>query len=148
MTTCSDVMTTNPTCCVSTDTVERAAQMMKAEDVGSIPVVESQNTKRLVGIVTDRDLVLKVLAAGPNGHDQAVGDVMTHDPVACRERDDLNKALQAMSDHQVRRIPIVNDQHEVVGIVAQADIATRTEQPHKTAGVVEDISKPNTKVTR
>ncbi len=143
MATCRDVMTANPTCCVPTETVQHVAQLMKNENVGPIPVTESQNSKKLVGIVTDRDLVLKVLAEGRSPQDVSVEEVMTRNPVTCRETDDVDNAMQAMSQHQVRRIPIVNDRNEIVGIIAQADIATRVEQPRKTADVVEEISRSN-----
>jgi CBS domain-containing protein len=142
MTTCREVMTSNPTCAVPTDSVERVAQMMKSENVGPIPVVESKDSKKLVGIVTDRDLVLKVLAEGRSGQNTNVDAVMTRNVTACREDDNLDRALQAMADQQIRRIPIVNGNNEIVGIIAQADVATRTEQPRKTADVVEEISKP------
>lgn len=143
MTTVRDVMTANPSCALPTDTVHQVAQLMKSEDVGPIPVVESHDSKKLVGIVTDRDLVLKVLAEGRNGQDTTVETVMTRNPVSCRENDSLDQALQAMSQYQVRRIPIVNDRNEIIGIIAQADVATRVEQPNRTAEVVEDISKPS-----
>jgi CBS domain-containing protein len=142
MNTVREVMTSNPTCALPTDTVHRVAQLMKSENVGPIPVVESHNSKKLVGIVTDRDLVLKVLAEGRNGQDTTVEAVMSRNPVSCRENDNLDQAYQAMSQHQIRRIPIVNDRNEIVGIIAQADIATRVEQPNKTAEVVEEISRP------
>jgi len=141
MKTCADVMTLNPICCISTDTIERVAQMMKAEDVGSIPVVEGPNSKKLMGIITDRDLVLKGVAEGRDCRSSSIAEIMTRNPVTCRERDNLENALKAMSDHQVRRLPIVNDRNEIVGIIAQADIATRVEEPNKVAEVVEEISK-------
>ncbi len=142
MTTCREVMTPNPTTCLPTDTVYDAARLMRLENVGSIPIVESQDSKRLIGIVTDRDLVLNVLAEGRSGQETPIQDVMTGDPVTCYEDDNLDQALQAMSSQQVRRIPIVNTRNEIVGIIAQADVATRVEQPAKTAEVVEDISRP------
>lgn len=143
MPTCREVMTMNPTCCLPTDTAYDAARLMRTDNVGSIPVVESQDSKRLVGIITDRDLVLSVLAEGLSGQNTIIGNVMTGDPVTCYEDDDLDQALQAMSQQQVRRIPIVNTRGEIVGIIAQADVATRVEEPGKTAEVVEDISRPD-----
>ena len=141
MKTCADMMTRNPICCLPTDTIECVAQMMKAQDVGSIPVVENPNSKKLVGIITDRDLVLKGVAEGRDCRGSSIAEIMTRNPVTCRERDDVEKAFKAMSDHQVRRLPIVNDNNEIVGIIAQADIATRVEQPNKVAEVVGEISK-------
>ncbi len=143
---CSEIMTTNPVCCLPRDTVQRAAQIMKTEDVGPVPVVESQASKKLVGIITDRDLVLNVLAEGRTAQHTRVEEVMTRDMITCREQDNVDKAIQAMAQYQIRRIPIVNANREIVGIIAQADVATRVEEPDKTAKVVEEISKPETAI--
>jgi len=143
MKTCGEIMTANPTCCIPADSVQRVAQLMKAEDVGSMPVVENHEAKRLVGIVTDRDLVMKVLAEGRDGQGTMAQEVMSRDLVTCREYDDVDKAFKAMSNYQIRRIPVVNERNEIVGIIAQADIATRVEEPKKTAEVVGEISQPD-----
>ena len=140
---CEDVMTKKPVCCVPADTVVKAARLMKESDVGPIPVVEDGQTKRLVGIVTDRDLALKVVAEGRDPNAVKVEEVMTREPVTCRAEDDLQKAVGLMAERQLRRIPVVDEAGRVVGIIAQADVATRTEAPEKTAGVVEEISKPS-----
>ena len=137
---CSDVMTRDPACCLPGDTVDRAAQLMRSEDVGPVPVISDHQTKRLVGIVTDRDLALKVVAEARDARNTRVEDVMTRGVVACRAEDAVQEALDAMAEHQVRRIPVVDADHRIVGIIAQADIATRMEEPEKTAEVVEDIS--------
>ncbi|MCI0710717.1 MAG: CBS domain-containing protein [Chloroflexi bacterium] len=141
MSKCRDVMTANPVCCLSSDTIERVAQLMKIHDVGSIPVVEHHSPQQVVGIVTDRDLVVNVLANG-RASQSPITSAMTPDPVTCYEDDNLDYVLQLMSDHQVRRIPVLNSKDEIVGIIAQADIATRLNQPIKTAEVVEAISQP------
>src|SRR5205085_3263697 len=138
---CSEIMTKDPACCLPTDTVDKAAQLMKTEDVGPIPVVTDHQTKRLVGIVTDRDLALKVVAEALDARSTTVEEVMTTGVVSCRADDDLETALAAMEGHQVRRIPVVDDNDQIVGIIAQADVATRINQPKKTAEVVEEISK-------
>src|SRR5205085_10384566 len=108
-----------------------------------IPVVADQESKRLIGIVTDRDLALKVVAEAKDAKSTIVDDVMTTGVVACRANDDLQNALKAMEEHQVRRIPVIDDNDRIIGIIAQADIATRINQPKKTAEVVEEISKTN-----
>ena len=138
---CDDVMTRNPSCCVPTDTVFEAAQLMKSEDVGSIPIVTDKSKKTLEGIVTDRDLALKVVAEGLDPKAKKVVDVMTTDVVSCRSGDDVNNVIALMEEHQVRRIPILDDSDQLVGIIAQADIATRIEEPNTTAEVVESISQ-------
>jgi CBS domain-containing protein len=140
METCKDVMTKNPICCLSNDNVMRAARLMKDKDIGSIPVIENELTRKLVGIVTDRDLALEIVAEGHNPSTINVEDVMTRSIVTCHAEDDLDKALEAMSQHQLRRIPIVDSQNRIVGIIAQADVATRIDQPEKTAEVVKEIS--------
>ncbi len=142
MTTCGEVMTANPTFCLPDHTAAYVARIMRDEDIGSVPIVENQSTRKLVGIVTDRDLALKVLAENRDGQVK-VNDVMSRQLITCGESDDLDDAMRAMAEYQVRRIPVVNDRNEIVGIIAQADLAIRTEQPRKTAAVVEDISKPN-----
>ncbi len=104
-------------------------------------VIENDHTKKLVGIVTDRDLALKVVADGRDPKSTKVEEVMTRKVVTCRPEDDLQKALDAMSEHQLRRIPVVDDDNKLVGIIAQADVATRVNQPQKTAEMVKEISQ-------
>lgn len=140
MPTCREVMTVDPVCCLPTDTVEAAAQIMKDEVVGSVPVVESHETRRLVGIVTDRDLTVDVLAEGRSGT-TTVESVMTGMLATCRADDDVECALELMGEYQVRRIPIVDDRNQIVGIIAQADVATRIDDPEETAEVLEEISQ-------
>src|SRR5512147_745865 len=142
---CNEVMTKNPICCLPTDMVSEAAELMKNENIGSIPVIENEQTKKLVGIVTDRDITLKIVAAGLDVKSTKVEAVMTSKVVTCLASDDLQKALDAMAEHQLRRIPIVDSNFKVVGIIAQADVATRVDQPEKTAEMVKEISQTNVK---
>ena len=141
---CKEIMTKDPVCCLPGDRVDQAAQLMKDEDVGSIPVVADQKTKRLLGIVTDRDLAVKVVAPARQISSVTIEEVMSHDPVTCHADDDLQKAVSAMENHQVRRIPVVDDSNQIIGIIAQADIATRASEPETTAEVVEEISRSAT----
>ena len=142
---CNEVMTKNPVCCLQNDTVLKAAELMKSENVGSIPVIENEQTQKLIGIVTDRDLTLKIVAEGRDTKSTKVDAVMTHKVVTCHAEDDLQKALDAMAEHQLRRIPVVDNDNKVVGIIAQADVATRVNQPEKTAEMVKEISQSNAK---
>lgn len=144
MANCSEVMTREPACCEPGDSVSRVAGIMKREDVGSVPVVESHEDKKLIGIVTDRDLVVKVLAEGADVERSTVRDAMTPDPASCRENDPIEKAVKLMSERQVRRMPIVDDQGRLSGIIAQADVATRVSQDATTGELVEAISEPGT----
>jgi CBS domain-containing protein len=140
---CHDLMTLNPICCLADDPVERIAQWMDTEDIGAVPVLSDYQTRRLIGIVTDRDLALRVVGAGRDVHTTRVGDVMSPDPITCQADDDITLAMQKMADHQIRRLPIVNSGGELAGIIAQADIAIRLHDPQKTAAVVHEISQPD-----
>ena len=138
---CNEVMTKNPVCCLPGDMVEKVAKSMKRKNIGSIPVIKDKKSQKLVGIVTDRDLAMKIVAAGRDAKSAKVEVVMTRKVVTCLVEDDLQKALDAMSKHQLRRIPIGDKEKKILGIIAQADVATRVNQPEKTAAVVKGISR-------
>ena len=138
---CSDVMTENLVYCMPDDPVSKAAQLMKKEDIGPVLVVNNGRDKTLVGIVTDRDLALKVVGEGLDPRDTRVEDVMTHKLVTCRADDDVEQAMSAMAQYQLRRIPVVADGMKLVGIISQADVATRVGEPERTAEVVKEISQ-------
>ena len=140
-----EVMTKNPICCLPNDTTAKAAQLMKSGNVGSIPVIENEQTKKLVGIVTDRDLALRIVAEGRDAKSTKVEAVMTPKVLTCRAEDDLQKALDVMSEHQLRRLPVVDNDNKILGIIAQADVAMRVDQPEKTAAMVKEISRANGK---
>jgi CBS domain-containing protein len=142
---CSEVMTSKVVTCVPGDVVARAAKLMKVGSIGSIPVVENEQDRKLVGIVTDRDLALHIVAEGRDAKSTKVGAVMTGNVVTCLADDDLQKALDAMSTHQLRRIPVLDNENKLVGIIAQADVATRVNEPGKTAEVVKEISQSTAK---
>jgi CBS domain-containing protein len=138
---CSELMTKNPVCCLPDSMVAAVAQLMKRENIGPIPVIENEQSRKLVGIVTDRDLALKIVAEGRDAKSTKVEAVMTRKVVTCRADDDVQKALDAMSEHQLRRIPVVDNENGILGIIAQADVATRINQPEKTAAMVKGISQ-------
>jgi CBS domain-containing protein len=142
---CDAVMTKDPVCCLPSDMVAEVARLMKRENIGPIPVIENEETRKLVGIVTDRDLALKIVAEGRDAKSTKVETVMTRKVVTCRADDDLQIALDAMSKHQLRRIPIVDTDNKILGIISQADVATRIDQPEKTAEMVKEISQSNAK---
>lgn len=143
MTTVSQVMTENPTCCLASDSIGAVVQQMQIHDVGAVPVVSDITGRKLIGIVTDRDVALRVVGAGRDSKSTWVADVMTPNPVACHDTDNIDAVIEAMSLHKVRRIPAVDANGQLVGIVSQADVATRLGNSAKTADVVEEISKPN-----
>ena len=139
-----DVMTKELVHATPKDTVSHVAQLMKMEDIGPVLIVDNEESRRLVGIVTDRDLVLKVIAEGQDPKTTRVEEVMSKKLVTCRADDDVENAMKAMAQYQLRRIPVVEDDNRLVGIISQADIATRVDEPEKTAEVVKEISESQT----
>ena len=131
-----DVMTSNPAAAEPSTTVLDAAKVMAAEDVGPVPIVEGE---RLVGVVTDRDLVVRVLAEGRDPSSTTIGEIASSDLVTVQPDSDLSEAVQLMSRHQVRRLMVVEN-GRLVGIVAQADVA-RSAEEEQTGEVVQDISR-------
>ena len=138
---CNEVMTKYPICCLPTDSAAKAADLMKNGNFGSLPVIENEQSQNLVGIVTDRDLALTIVAEGRDAISTSVDAVMTYKVVSCLADDDLQKALDAMAKQKLRRIPIVDHHNRIVGIITQADVATRINQPEKTAEMVKKISQ-------
>ena len=137
--TCAEVMTPSPTACQPQHTAIEAAELMRREDCGLVPVV-SENGK-LIGVLTDRDIVIKVVADGRDPRNTAVSEVMSSDLVTCLPHESIETVMEQMAARQVRRIPIVERDGSLVGIVAQADIATRLGQDHATGQVVQAISE-------
>jgi CBS domain-containing protein len=132
-----DLMTKSPRSLESGSTVMEAARLMRDEDAGLIPVVEGE---KLVGTVTDRDIAIRVVAEGKSPESITVGEIATRELVTIDPQQDLDEALRLMARHQIRRLPVVEEDGKLVGIVAQADIA-RNASDAKTGDLVEDISK-------
>ena len=131
-----DLMTSNPTTCEPSATVADVAKVMAQEDVGPVPIVEGE---RLVGLVTDRDIVVRVVAEGKDPSTTTIRDVASSDLTTVTPDTDLQEALDLMSASQVRRLPVVEN-GTLVGIVAQADVA-RAADEERTGEVVQDISR-------
>ena len=140
--TCAEVMTPSPTCCHPNHTAVEAAELMQREDVGLVPVVADERTPKLIGVLTDRDIAVKVVAAGRDPRSTAVSEVMTSEPIACLPDESIEAVMELMASRQIRRVPIVDSDGSIVGIVAQADIATRVANPSETGQVVQAISEP------
>src|SRR3954466_15430534 len=104
---CCDAIYENPVFCLPDDTVDKAARVMRREHIGSVPVVTDEQRRELIGVVSDRDLALKVVGESRDPNRTNVYDVMTSVVVACREDDDILSAIRAMEEHAIRRIPIV-----------------------------------------
>jgi CBS domain-containing protein len=132
-----DVMTANPSTAKADASVVEAARIMRDEDAGIVPVVENE---RLVGTLTDRDIAVRVVAEGRDPQSTPVREVASTDLVTVQPEQDLSKALQLMARHQVRRLPVVENDR-LVGIVAQADVARESDE-QQTGELVEEISKP------
>jgi CBS domain-containing protein len=128
----------------SESTVVDVARLMKTEDIGPVLIVDNEQNNTLVGIVTDRDIVVKVIADGQDVNATRVGDVMSKKLVTCHADDDVDVAMKAMSQFQLRRIPVVEENMRLVGIISQADLATRVDAPEKTGEVVKEISEETT----
>ncbi len=129
-------MTVNPTTIEPSTTAAEAARIMKTEDVGSLPIMESD---RLVGVVTDRDLAIRLLAEGKGG-ETAVGEIASRDVVTVDPEQSLDEAARLMAEHQLRRLPVCEEDGKLVGILAQADIA-ESGQDTLTGETVQQISK-------
>ena len=132
-----DAMTSNPRGVEVNTPVAEAARLMKTEDVGSLPVVEGD---RLVGMVTDRDIVIRVVAEGNDVQSATVGEIASKDLVTIDPQQELDEALRLMAQHQVRRLPVVEEDGRLVGILAQADVAQEGRDA-KTGQLVEKISE-------
>lgn len=137
-----DIMAKNPRTVTPQTTVREAAKLMKDEDVGALPVVEAGGSRRLVGMVTDRDIAIRIVAEGKDGQAR-VDEVMSGSPKTARENDDVERILEVMAREQVRRVPIVDDREELVGIVAQADVVRKDVNDRKAERTVEKISEPS-----
>jgi CBS domain-containing protein len=117
--TIQETMTSNPTTISPDTTAAEAAQIMKSEDIGSLPIVEDDN---LIGVVTDRDLAIRIVAEG-RGADTPVGEIASKDVVTVDPQQSIEEAARLMAEHQIRRLPVVEEDGRLVGILAQADIA-------------------------
>lgn len=138
---CRDVMTENLVFSTPGDTVSKVAQLMKREDIGPVLIVDNEQSKKLVGIVTDRDLAIKVVGEGRDPQNTRVEDVMTRKLITCHADDNVENAMKAMAQYQLRRIPVVDENMKLVGIISQADVATRVDEPERTAEVLKEISQ-------
>jgi CBS domain-containing protein len=139
-----DVMTKDPVSVTPGATIREAAQIMKRDNIGVVPVIDASESKRLVGIVTDRDIAIRIVADGRDGATR-VSEVMSTSRLAtCTPDDDVDDVMEAMASEQVRRIPIVDARGSLVGIVAQADIVRKADDG-KAERTVEEISRPSGK---
>jgi CBS domain-containing protein len=118
-----EIMSPNPVCCVPHDSAQKVAKILCEHTIGSVPVIDNEQSRKLVGMITDRDLCCSVIASGLDPNDAKIANFMTVSPVSCRDGDNLEKCERAMQEHQIRRMPVVDGEGRCVGIVSQADLA-------------------------
>ncbi|MGH9768471.1 MAG: CBS domain-containing protein [Blastocatellia bacterium] len=142
-----DMMSRNVITVFPDDPVERAALMMRNCDCGALPVVNING--RLIGMVTDRDIAMRLVASGANTRRAIVADCMSDKTFFCHVNDRLEDCMKQMSRHQIRRMPITNDDGQIVGIISQGDLARRAEayqgrgERRRFADLVSEISRPS-----
>jgi CBS domain-containing protein len=134
-------MTVDPVCCLATDSAQQVAGMLRKLNVGSIPVVTDHESRKLIGIITDRDLCCSVVADGYDPRSTPIEKSISRNPAACRDSANLDDCQRLMQERKVRRIPIVDGNGRVIGIVSLADLALK-DKPEKVARTVTEVSKP------
>ena len=131
-----DIMTRDVECADPGQTLREAAERLKSRDIGSMPVCEG---RRVVGIITDRDITIRAVAEGKDVETTRVSEIMSKDVIACRTHDTVDDAQKIMHDRQIRRLPVVDDQGELRGYLALARIA-RSEDEREAGKVIKGIS--------
>lgn len=143
-----DLMTSYPQVCTPDDIILDVARRMRDANIGSLPVVESREHLRLLGMITDRDIVCRVVAAGAGCGEARVREAMSTDISSVSCGDTVDRAVLLMSERQVRRLPVLDRDGRVVGIIAQADLAQAAREQgdleDELAEVVEEVSEPST----
>lgn len=135
-----EVMTANPTCCLLTDSAQAVAKVLCDRNIGSMPVVADQQSRKLIGIITDRDLCCSIVAGGLDPSTMQIERFVKLTPFACREGENVEACERLMQEHQVRRIPIVDAEDRVIGIVSQADLALK-DKPERVSRTLKEISQ-------
>lgn len=137
----NEIMTAAPTCCSRDEKVQQAANIMRDLNVGVVPIVESETDDTLVGLVTDRDICLGVVARGIDPTSAGVESCMSEDVVSCQAEDSVEKVVALMQKHQIRRVPVVDSENHIEGIVSLADITVRAHE-QDIAETITEISEP------
>jgi len=138
-----EIMTRDPACCTRDTRIEEVARMMVERDCGEIPVVTSARNLVPVGVITDRDIVTRTVASGRNPIDMLASEVMTTPVVTTTPDTNLEDCARMFAEHQIRRVPVVDEQGQCCGIVSQADLALGAPD-RMTVEVVRDVSQPGT----
>jgi CBS domain-containing protein len=135
-----ELMTSKPACCTPVTSLEEVARMMLRCDCGEIPVVDSRESMRPIGVITDRDITVRALAEGRNPLEMKASDCMTQPCVTVSENASIVDCIHLLEEHQIRRIPVVDARGRCCGIVSQADVARRID--HHAAEVLKQVSQP------
>ena len=137
------VMTKNPTCCLATDKTRAAAGIMRDERTGIVPVIDNEQNQKIVGVVTDRDLCMNVVAEGRDPDAVSVQECMTAVVVTCSVNDSVDRATELMKENQIRRVPVVDAEGRVQGILSMADLVTRADiKMGETHETLKKVSTP------
>ena len=136
----SEIMTQKPACALEETSLQEVAQMMVLNDCGCVPVVDGKESKKPLGVLTDRDIMIRTVAEGKNPLDLTAGDIMTKNIVTVLSDTSVEECCNLMEEHQIRRVAVVDETGACCGMISQADIAVNTND-RKTAELVEEISK-------
>ena len=139
--TVSEVMTSDPKCVTETQSIREAARLMVECDCGAIPVVESESSKRIIGVITDRDIVVRLVAEGKSIENARVADAMSRGVHTVKTDQPLDSVYKIMSAEKIRRVPVVDNDDRIIGIVSVADVAVQDDSDKKLARTVENISE-------
>lgn len=137
-----EIMTRRVICCTPETSIQEVARLMRDHNMGAVPVVESEDNPRPVGMVTDRDIAMRAIADGRDPARARARDCMSANVWTVRENENLEACTRVMEEHQVRRVPVVDDRGACCGIIAQADLAING-PAEQTAEVVREISQPS-----
>ena len=133
------VMTENPACCTPNSSLTEVARLMVENDCGEIPVVEDMMSRKLAGVITDRDIATRVVATGRNTADAKASDCMTTPAIAVTADTSLEDCCEVMESAKIRRVPVIDDKGGVIGIVSRADVV-RSANASTTQSVVKEVS--------
>ena len=135
-----EIMTENPAVCLTTTSLQETARMMHDYDCGCIPVVEGENSKKPIGMITDRDITIRTVAHGKNPLGMTAGEIMSEQVITVTPETSVQECSNLMKDNQVRRIAVIDENGACCGMVAQADIAINASED-TTGEVVQEVSK-------
>jgi CBS domain-containing protein len=135
-----ELMTSNPACCTPGTPLEEVARMMMRCDCGEIPVVDNRESMRPIGVITDRDIVIRAVAEERNPLEMRASDCMTQPCITVSEKASIMDCIHLLEEHQIRRIPVIDESGRCSGIVSQADVARRID--HHAAEILKQVSQP------